>query len=138
MRMAIIECVPNISEGRRADVVQAAVDAVRGVRGVRLLDHSSDPSHNRSVLTFAGDAEPVKAAVLALFDTVTRTVDLRQHSGVHPRIGAVDVVPFVPIEDVSMADCVALARETGAAVSDRFGIPIFLYEDAATTPARRN
>ncbi len=136
--MAVIECVPNISEGRRADVVQAAVDAVRDVPGVRLLDRSSDPSHNRSVLTFAGDAGAVGAAVLALFDVVTRSIDLRQQSGVHPRIGAVDVVPFVPIEDVTMADCVALARETAGAVADRFGIPVFLYEDAATTPARRN
>ena len=136
--MAIIECVPNISEGRRADVVQAAVDAVRGVDGVRLLDHSSDASHNRSVLTFAGEAAPVKAAVLALFATATRTIDLRQHSGVHPRIGAVDVVPFVPIEDVTMDDCVALARETGAAVAEQFGMPVFLYEEAAASPARKN
>jgi len=136
--MAVIECVPNISEGRRGDVVQAAVDAVRAVRGVRLLDSSSDASHNRSVLTLAGDAASLKQAVLALFDVAIRRIDLRQHTGAHPRLGAVDVVPFIPIEDVTMDECVALARDTAAAVAERFELPVFLYEDAATRPERRN
>ena len=136
--MAIIECIPNLSEGRRPDLVQSFVRTVRGVSGVRLLDSSSDPSHNRSVLTMAGEAAPLKAAVLALFGEATRSIDLREHRGEHPRLGAVDVVPFVPIEGVTMTECVALARETAAEVAARFEIPVFLYEEAATEPSRRN
>jgi len=136
--MSLIECIPNVSEGRRQDVVATLVDAVRRTPGVRLLDHSSDPAHNRSVLTMAGDAPALKAAVLALFGAALPAIDLRTHSGEHPRIGAVDVVPFVPIEGATMADCVALARETAQAVAQRFQVPIYLYEDAATDPARRN
>lgn len=137
-RMAIIECVPNISEGRRLDVVEACVDAVRRTPGVRLLDHSSDASHNRSVLTLAGDASPLRLAILALYEAAVPRIDLRAHQGEHPRVGAVDVVPFVPIEGVTMEECVALAREVGHDVAARFGVPIFLYEEAATSPARRN
>jgi glutamate formiminotransferase len=136
--MAIIECVPNISEGRRRDVVAGIVDAVRGVPGVRVLDFSSDASHNRSVLTLAGEAAPLKAAVLALFEAATKAIDLRSHSGEHPRLGAVDVVPFVPIEGVTMNECVALAKDTAEAVAERFRVPVYLYEDAASNPARRN
>lgn len=136
--MAIIECVPNISEGRRPEVVEACVEAVRRIPGVRLLDWSSDASHNRSVITLAGDAAALKAAVLALYEAALPRIDLRQHRGEHPRIGAVDVVPFVPIEDVTMDACVALAREVGAEVAARFGVPVYLYEEAATDPARRN
>jgi len=136
--MAIIECVPNVSEGRRADVVERLVAAVRRVPGARLLDHSSDASHNRSVLTLAGDAAPLKTAVLVLFEQAIAAIDLRTHTGEHPRVGAVDVVPFVPIEGVTMAECVALAHETAQAVAQRFGVPVFLYEEAATGPARRN
>jgi glutamate formiminotransferase len=136
--MAIIECVPNISEGRRRDVVERIVTALRGIDGVRVLDHSSDSSHNRSVLTLAGDAAPLTEAVLTLYEHAVATIDLRGHAGEHPRLGAVDVVPFVPIEGVKMAECVELARATAAAVAERFKIPVFLYEEAATDPARRN
>lgn len=136
--MALIECVPNVSEARHPEVVTALVDAVRAVAGVRLLDRSSDPSHNRTVLTFAGEAAALKEAVLALFDVALARIDLRAHTGAHPRLGAVDVVPFVPISGATMADCVALARETGAEVAARFGVPVYLYEEAATTPARTN
>jgi glutamate formiminotransferase len=136
--MAIIECVPNISEGRRADVVEGIVSAIRGVRGARVLDYSSDRSHNRSVITLAGDAAPLKQAVLTLYEHALPAIDLRTHSGEHPRVGAVDVVPFVPIEGVTMEACVALAKETASAVAERFGVPIFLYEDAAADPSRRN
>jgi len=136
--MAIIECVPNFSEGRRADVVETIVARVRAVSGIRVLDHSSDPSHNRSVLTLAGEAAPLKDAILALFEAATTAIDLRTHRGEHPRLGAVDVVPFVPIEGVTMADCVALAKDAAAAVAERFGVPIYLYEEAASTPERRN
>ena len=136
--MPLVECVPNVSEGRRADVVSAIVDAVRGVAGARLLDYSSDPSHNRSVLTIVGEGPALRAAILALFDAAMTRIDLRQHSGEHPRMGVVDVVPFIPVADVTMAECVALARETASDVATRFGVPVFLYEEAASTPARRN
>ncbi|MBI2189324.1 MAG: glutamate formimidoyltransferase [Acidobacteria bacterium] len=136
--MAIIECVPNVSEGRRPEVVDALVDAVRRTPGVRLLDYSSDASHNRSVITMAGDAAGLRNAVLALFEAALPRLDLRSHTGEHPRIGAVDVVPFVPIEGAGMADCVALARETAAEVAERFEVPVYLYEEAATRPSRTN
>ena len=136
--VAIIECVPNISEGRRADVVAGIVDAVRRVPGARLLDYSSDASHNRSVITMAGEAAPLKAAVLALFEAALGAIDLRTHTGEHPRMGAVDVVPFVPIEGVTMAECVALARETARSVAERFGIGVYLYEDASSNSLRKN
>ena len=136
--MAIIECVPNISEGRRAEVVARVIEAVRRVRGARLLDYSSDPSHNRSVITMAGDASPLKDAVLAIFETALAEIDLRIHTGEHPRLGAVDVVPFVPIEGITMEDCVALAKETGRAVAERFAVPVYLYEDASSSPLRKN
>ena len=137
--MPIIECVPNISEGRRPDVVSAIASAVAASSPtVRVLDVSSDPDHNRSVLTLAGDAAGLSAAVLTLFERTLAAVDLRSHQGGHPRLGAVDVVPFIPIEDVTMADCVALAREVGAAVASRFKVPVYLYEEAAASPARRN
>jgi glutamate formiminotransferase len=136
--MAVIECIPNISEGRKPDVVEACAQAVRSVAGVRLLDVSSDSAHHRSVLTFAGDREPVKQAVLALFAAALPAIDLRTHKGEHPRLGAVDVVPFVPIEGATMADCVALAQEVGKEVAARFDVPVYLYEEASNNPARRN
>jgi glutamate formiminotransferase / 5-formyltetrahydrofolate cyclo-ligase len=134
----LIECIPNVSEGRRVEVIDALADAIRAVAGVKLLDRSSDSSHNRSVLTFVGDANAVEQAVLALFDRAIGAIDLRAHKGEHPRVGAVDVVPFVPIEGATMADCVALARRVGAAVAGRFGVPVFLYEEASANPARKN
>jgi glutamate formiminotransferase len=136
--VAIIECVPNISEGRRADVVARVVEGVRRVRGARLLDYSSDASHNRSVLTIAGDAAPLKDAVLAVFETALAEIDLRIHTGEHPRLGAVDVVPFVPIEGVTMEECVALAKETARSVAERFALPVYLYEEASSNPLRKN
>jgi glutamate formiminotransferase / 5-formyltetrahydrofolate cyclo-ligase len=136
--MSIIECVPNISEGRRAEVVDAVVGKLRAVPRLHVLDYSSDASHNRSVLTLAGDANALKTAVLALFEAVLPVIDLRSHKGEHPRMGAVDVVPFIPIEGVTMDECVALAREAAAAVAERFGVPIYLYEEASSNPARKN
>jgi glutamate formiminotransferase / 5-formyltetrahydrofolate cyclo-ligase len=134
----LIECVPNLSEGRRPEVVQEAVAALRAVPGLRVLDVQSDPDHNRSVLTLAGDEAALRTGIPELFAVALRRIDLRSHQGEHPRLGAVDVVPFVPIEGAAMADCVALAREVGEAVARRFELPIFLYEDAATAPHRRN
>jgi glutamate formiminotransferase len=134
----IIECVPNLSEGRHLEVVTEAVDAMRATPGVRVLGVSSDKDHNRTVLTLVGDEASLKAGILALFGVATTRIDLRSHQGEHPRMGAVDVVPFIPIEEASMKDCVALAREVGAAVAERFGVPIFLYEEAAQGAHRRN
>jgi glutamate formiminotransferase / 5-formyltetrahydrofolate cyclo-ligase len=136
--MPIIESIPNMSEGRRPDVIARLATAVRDTPGIRLLDHSSDVSHNRSVITMVGDAGSLKSAVLALFEVAVETIDLRTHRGEHPRVGAVDVVPFVPIEGATMADCIALARDVGAAVAARFGVPVFLYEEASDNPLRRN
>jgi glutamate formiminotransferase len=136
--MAIIECVPNISEGTRTDVVAGIVDALRKVPGLRVLDVQSDATHNRSVLTLAGDADSLRAAVPLLVARTIAVVDLRVHRGEHPRLGAVDVVPFIPIEGVTMAECVALAREVGRTVADQSQVPVYLYEDAAASPARRN
>lgn len=136
--VAVIECVPNVSEGRRTDVVEALLQSVRSVAGVRLLDSSSDAAHNRSVVTIVGDPGALKAAVLALVAAAADRIDLRRHTGEHPRLGAVDVVPFIPIDAVTMAECVALAQETGEEVASRFQIPVFLYEEAASSPARRN
>ena len=134
----VIECVPNVSEGRRPEIVAAMADTIRAIEGVRLLDYSSDASHNRSVLTLAGDAAGVERAVLALVERAVADIDLRTHRGEHPRMGAVDVVPFVPIEGVTMADCVALARKVGAEIARRFTVPVYLYEEASNNPARKN
>jgi glutamate formiminotransferase len=135
--MAIIECIPNVSEGRRSDVIEACATAIRQ-SGVHLLDVKADAAHNRTVYTFAGEPGPVRAAVLALFDTALAAIDLRSHTGEHPRLGAVDVTPFVPIEGVTMAECVALAQDVGAEIARRFSLPVYLYEEAATAPGRRN
>lgn len=134
----LIECVPNISEGRRPEVVQAIVDAVKRVPGVKWLDQSSDPDHNRSVLTFLGTAEVLKAAVLELYDQVHQHLDMQTHEGGHPRMGAVDVVPFIPISNATMDDCVKLAREVGEAVAAKHGVPVVLYEEAASAAHRKN
>ncbi|HWF86900.1 MAG TPA: glutamate formimidoyltransferase [Vicinamibacterales bacterium] len=134
----LVECIPNVSEGRRPEVVAAMAAAITAVPGVRLLDCSSDASHHRSVFTLAGDANGVAEAVMALFERAVADIDLRTHRGEHPRIGAVDVVPFVPIEGMTMAECVALAKQVGAAVADRFHVPVYLYEEASTNPARKN
>ncbi len=134
----VIECVPNISEGRDRERVREIADAVRATPGVRLLDVSSDASHNRSVLTLVGDAAGVRAAVATLFDAAVPRIDLTRHQGEHPRMGAVDVVPFIPIRGASVEDCVALSREVGGAIASRHGIPVYLYEDSASSELRRN
>ncbi len=136
--MAIVESIPNISEGRRTEVIDAIAAAVASTPGVWLLDRSSDPSHNRTVLTLAGPPAAVRDAILALYACAVDAIDLRQHQGEHPRLGAVDVVPFVPIDGMTMADCVGLAREVGAEVAARFALPVYFYEEAASDPARRN
>jgi glutamate formiminotransferase len=134
----VIECVPNISEGRDRARVEEIAAAVRAAPGVRLLDVSSDPSHNRSVLTLIGGEDGVRAAVLALFEAALPRIDLTRHEGEHPRMGAVDVVPFIPIRGATVEQCVALSRRVGAEIAQRFGVPVYLYEDAASSERRRN
>lgn len=136
--MPLIECVPNVSEGRRREVVDEVASAIRATSGVTLADYSADAAHNRSVYTFAGDPEAIQTAVLALVACAVGAIDLRNHSGEHPRFGAVDVVPFVPLEGATMADCIAAAERIGHLVADRFQVPVYLYEHAARAPSRRN
>ena len=134
----MIEVVPNVSEGRRPEIVDALRTAVAGVPGATLLDWTSDPSHNRSVFTLVGEAEALHDAVLRLVDVAVRHIDLRTtQRGAHPRIGAVDVVPFTPLEGAVMADCVTLAKHTARSIADTCGVPVYLYEEAATRPERR-
>ncbi|MCR4373356.1 MAG: glutamate formiminotransferase, partial [Acidobacteria bacterium] len=135
--MALIECIANISEGRRQDVLDTCARAITDA-GAHLLDVKPDATHHRAVYSFAGTPAQVRAGALALFDAALASIDLRTHSGEHPRLGAVDVVPFVPIKDATMADCVALARDLAATVAERHQLPTYLYEEAATSPARRN
>ena len=136
--MPTIECVPNISEGRRTDVINGLADTLRSVPGLRVLDVQSDAAHNRSVFTLAGSAAAMAEGIPQLFEGAIAAIDLRTHKGEHPRLGAVDVVPFIPIEGVTMADCVALAKAIAAEVAERFSLPVYLYEDASTNPARKN
>jgi glutamate formiminotransferase / formiminotetrahydrofolate cyclodeaminase len=132
----LVECIPNFSEGRNPTTVQALIAAVESVPGIRLLDRTSDPDHHRSVLTFAGDPDAVVEAAFQAIRIATKLIDLRNHTGAHPRIGATDVVPFVPIQDSTMEDCVQLARRLGERVGAELKIPVFLYEQAAGHPDR--
>jgi glutamate formiminotransferase len=132
----LVECVPNFSEGRRVEVVDAVAAAVTGTPGVQLLDSTSDADHNRSVLTLAGEPDAVAEAMEEAVAVAVQLIDLRGHEGQHPRIGAVDVVPFVPLGDSTMDECVALARRFGARIAARFELPVYLYAAAATRPDR--
>jgi glutamate formiminotransferase/formiminotetrahydrofolate cyclodeaminase len=134
----LVECVPNFSEGRRPEVVAAIRDAIAGVKGVSVLDVSSDASHNRSVITFIAPVESAVDAAFAGIKAAAERIDLCQHTGEHPRIGATDVVPFIPLEGSTMEDCIALARALGEKVGRDLKIPVYLYERAATTPTREN
>jgi len=132
-----LESVPNVSEGRRPEVVARLAAAAVSAPGVRLLDLSSDPDHNRSVLTLAGDAGGLHHGLLALYEAALAEIDLTRHTGVHPRVGAVDVTPFVPLGETPMSEAVAAAGRLGAEVARRFGLPVYLYEKAAHRPERR-
>lgn len=137
MEDSIVECVPNFSEGRNLSVIQALIEAVQAVPQVVLIDRTSDPDHHRSVLTFAGPPKAVAEAAFQACRIATERIDLRQHQGVHPRIGASDVVPFVPVRGVTMADCVDLGNRVARRIGEDLGIPVFLYEQSATQPVRR-
>ncbi|MGB9791842.1 MAG: glutamate formimidoyltransferase [Thermacetogeniaceae bacterium] len=136
--MKLVECVPNFSEGRRMEVVQEIIGAIKSVEGVRLLDHSSDPSHNRTVVTFVGSPEAVKEAAFLATAKAAELINMEEHRGEHPRIGATDVIPFIPISGVTMEECVELARQLGKEIGEKLRIPVYLYEEAATRPDRKN
>lgn len=136
MLQKIVECVPNFSEGRRVKVIQAIEQSIANVPGVLVLDRHSDEDHNRTVITFAGKPDSVSEAAYRAIEIAAHKIDLNQHQGEHPRLGAADVVPFVPISGTSMDECVALARTLGKRVGDTLGIPVYLYEHAALRPQR--
>ncbi|MEM4728780.1 MAG: glutamate formimidoyltransferase [Thermoplasmata archaeon] len=134
----LVECVPNFSEGRRREVIEAIAQAIRATEGVRLLDVESDPDHNRSVMTFIGEPEPVRRAAFSAAAKAVELIDMEKHRGEHPRLGAVDVIPFVPVSGVEMAECVELARSLGRELWERLRLPVYFYEEAATCPERRS
>lgn len=133
----LVECVPNFSEGKRQEVIDQIAGAVRQVQGVRLLDIAPNPDHNRTVLTFIGPPGPVAEAAFAATAQAVQLIDMEQHKGEHPRIGAMDVVPFIPISGVTMDDAVAIANRVGKRITDELHVPVYLYANAATTSARK-
>lgn len=134
----IIECVPNFSEGRDRAIIEAIVEQVRQTDGVKLLDYSSDADHNRTVVTFVGGPAAVEEAAVRLASKAAELIDMTRHQGGHPRMGATDVIPFIPISDVTMENCVAVANAAGRRIGEELGVPVYLYEDAASRPERRN
>lgn len=138
MAQPLIECIPNFSDARRPEVIDAILSAIQGVQGVTLLDRHSDMDHNRTVVTMVGAPEAVAEAAFQAIKKAQQLIDLNQHQGAHPRLGATDVVPFVPIADITMLECVELARRLGKRVGEELSIPVYLYEDAASRPDRQN
>src|SRR5438270_13607393 len=134
----IVECVPNFSEGRRPEVVDTIVKAITSVENVYLLDREMDADHNRAVITIVGPPESIGEAALRGVEAASEHIDLTKHQGAHPRMGATDVVPFIPIRGVTIEDCVAMARHVGAEIWKRYQVPVYLYEAAATSPERTN
>ncbi|MCB2308615.1 glutamate formimidoyltransferase [Clostridium estertheticum] len=134
----LVECVPNFSEGRNKQIIESIVDEVRNAENVKLLDYSSDKDHNRTVVTFVAAPEDAKKAAFQLIKRASELIDMRTQKGAHPRMGATDVVPFIPIQDVTTQECVFMAKELGKKVGEELNIPVYLYEDAATCTARTN
>ena len=134
----IVECVPNFSEGKRKEVIETIIDEVRKRKDVEILDYSSDPDHNRTDITFVGEPNAVKDAALALALKCVELIDMNKHKGEHPRMGAIDVVPFVPISGVTMEECVKLAHDFAKEFAEKSDVPCFMYEEAATRPERKN
>lgn len=134
----IVECVPNFSEGRDLQKIDQIISPFRGKQGVKLLDYSNDEDHNRLVVTVVGEPEPLRDAVLEAIGIAVQLIDLNHHTGQHPRMGAVDVVPFIPIKSVTMEEAIALSKEVGAEVAKRYNLPVFLYEKSASAPHREN
>lgn len=133
-----MECVPNFSEGRDHAKIEQIVEPFRGKQNVKLLDYSNDEDHNRLVVTVVGEPQALKDAVLEAIGVAVRVIDLTKHQGQHPRMGAVDVVPFIPIKGCTMEEAIEISKETGKEVADRYGVPVFLYEKSATAPHREN
>ena len=133
----LVECVPNFSEGRRPEVINAIADEARAVTGGRVLDCSSDANHNRTVLTFVGEPQAAKRAAFACCARAAELIDMEKHKGEHPRIGATDVIPFIPVTGVDMEECVALAHELGEEIAEKLSIPVYFYEAAAKRPSMR-
>lgn len=133
-----MECVPNFSEGRNLEKIDKIVEPFRGKSGVKLLDYSNDEDHNRLVVTVVGEPEALKSAVLEAIGRAVELIDLNTHSGQHPRMGAVDVVPFIPIKGCTMEEAIALSKEVGEQVASLYNLPVFLYEKSATAPHREN
>ncbi len=133
-----MECVPNFSEGRDKAKIERIVEPFRQTKGVKLLDYSNDEDHNRLVVTVVGEPEPLKDAVLAAIGVAVKEIDLNHHQGQHPRMGAVDVVPFIPIKGCTTDDAIELSKEVGAKVAELYNVPVFLYEKSATAPHREN
>ena len=134
----LMECVPNFSEGRNTETIEQIAGAFRARQNVRLLDYSNDADHNRMVVTAAGEPQALKAALLEAIGTAVERIDLNRHTGQHPRMGAVDVVPFIPIRGCTMEDAISLAEEVGRAVALQYGLPVFFYEKSARAPHREN
>ncbi len=134
----IMECVPNFSEGRDKQKIEQIAECFRAKENVKLLDYSSDSDHNRSVITVVGEPEALKAAVIEAIGKAVELIDMTQHSGQHPRMGAVDVVPFIPIKGVTVEDAIALSKEVAQTVAEKFNLPVFLYEKSASAPHREN
>jgi glutamate formiminotransferase len=134
----ILECVPNFSEGRDLDKVEKIISPFRGKQDVKLLDYESDKDHNRSVITVVGEPEAVKDAVVEATGIAVKLIDLNHHTGQHPRMGAVDVVPFIPIKNVTMDDAIALSKEYAKEAAEKYNLPVFLYEKSATSKIREN
>jgi glutamate formiminotransferase len=134
----IVECVPNFSEGRDTEKIEKIASTFRNRKGVKLLDIQKDGDHNRSVMTVVGEPEPLKEAVIAAVGKAIDLIDMRSHKGQHPRMGAVDVIPFIPIKNVVMEDAIALSKETAKVVWETYKLPVFLYEASATSPERQN
>ncbi len=134
----IIESVPNISEGRDKVIIEACVDTIRDTRGCTLLDYSSDESHNRTVITYMGDPEACYEASVKLAKKAVEMIDLTKNEGEHPRMGAVDVMPFIPIKDVDMDECIELSKKVGEAIAKEADLPVFLYEKSASASHREN
>jgi len=134
----IIECVPNFSEGRNLEKIEIIVNSFRGKKGVKLLDYQSDMDHNRMVVTVVGEPVPLETALIEALGSAIEVIDMTQHKGQHPRMGAIDVVPFIPVKNVSMTEAVDISRKVAKEVSEKYNLPVFLYEESASRPERRN
>ncbi|HEM2549186.1 TPA: glutamate formimidoyltransferase [Streptococcus suis] len=134
----LVECIPNFSEGRNQEIIDGLVATAKSVPGVTLLDYSSDQSHNRSVFTLVGDEESIQEGAFQLVKYASEKIDMTKHTGEHPRMGATDVLPFVPVKDISMEECVQLAKKVAERINKELAIPVFLYEEAASRPERQN